>query len=192
VPESLQWISFWIAPEAAPARVTLGVTSLLTLSTQHAKSQAGLPPVSYLKAVDLFMSVCTMYVRLYLPNQSRITLLISKRVLYLCPRPVPPLSKYGSTGQFENPHCGIDSRSINQSYICIPIFMSRFVFLALMEYCLVNIVLGDSYDQKTRRRLGKPKSSIYHLRMSRRIGSSSSRNSPRQSTSSTLIVCIHS
>lgn len=74
-----QWVSFWIKPEAAPARVTLGVTSLLTLSTQHAKSQASLPPVSYLKAVDAFMSVCTV-----------------------------------------------------------------FVFMALMEYCLVNIVLGDS------------------------------------------------
>ncbi|XP_017778610.1 PREDICTED: glycine receptor subunit alpha-2 isoform X2 [Nicrophorus vespilloides] len=75
----MSWVSFWIKPEAAPARVTLGVTSLLTLSTQHAKSQAALPPVSYLKAVDAFMSTCTI-----------------------------------------------------------------FVFMALMEYCLVNIVLGDS------------------------------------------------
>ncbi|XP_028132127.1 glycine receptor subunit alpha-2 [Diabrotica virgifera virgifera] len=75
----MSWVSFWIKPEAAPARVTLGVTSLLTLSTQHAKSQAALPPVSYLKAVDGFMSICTI-----------------------------------------------------------------FVFMALMEYCLVNIVLGDS------------------------------------------------
>lgn len=58
----LQWVSFWIKPEAAPARVTLGVTSLLTLSTQHAKSQASLPPVSYLKAVDAFMSACTVWV----------------------------------------------------------------------------------------------------------------------------------
>ncbi|XP_071454314.1 glycine receptor subunit alpha-2 isoform X1 [Hetaerina americana] len=79
----MSWVSFWIKPEAAPARVTLGVTSLLTLSTQHAKSQASLPPVSYLKAVDAFMSVCTV-----------------------------------------------------------------FVFLALMEYCLVNIVLGDSDGPK--------------------------------------------
>jgi len=75
----MSWVSFWIKPEVAPARVTLGVTSLLTLSTQHAKSQAALPPVSYLKAVDAFMSTCTI-----------------------------------------------------------------FVFMALMEYCLVNIILGDS------------------------------------------------
>ena len=35
--------------QAVPARVTLGVTSLLTLSTQHANSQKSLPPVSYIK-----------------------------------------------------------------------------------------------------------------------------------------------
>ena len=45
----MSWISFWIKPEAVPARVTLGVTSLLTLSTQHANSQKSLPPVSYIK-----------------------------------------------------------------------------------------------------------------------------------------------
>ena len=44
-------ISFWIKPEAVPARVTLGVTSLLTLSTQHANSQKSLPPVSYIKVI---------------------------------------------------------------------------------------------------------------------------------------------
>jgi len=80
----MSWVSFWIKPEVAPARVTLGVTSLLTLSTQHAKSQAALPPVSYLKAVDAFMSTCTI-----------------------------------------------------------------FVFMALMEYCLLNIILGDSDQPKT-------------------------------------------
>ncbi|KAK8783961.1 hypothetical protein V5799_009674 [Amblyomma americanum] len=58
----MSWISFWIKPEAVPARVTLGVTSLLTLCTQHAKSQADLPPVSYIKAIDIFMSSCTVFV----------------------------------------------------------------------------------------------------------------------------------
>ena len=48
----MSWISFWIKPEAVPARVTLGVTSLLTLSTQHANSQKSLPPVSYIKVIN--------------------------------------------------------------------------------------------------------------------------------------------
>ncbi|UYV74358.1 hypothetical protein LAZ67_11003208 [Cordylochernes scorpioides] len=58
----MSWISFWIRPEAVPARVTLCVTSLLTLSTQHAQSQKSLPPVSYIKAIDIFMSSCTVFV----------------------------------------------------------------------------------------------------------------------------------
>ncbi|XP_064486603.1 glycine receptor subunit alpha-2-like [Ornithodoros turicata] len=58
----MSWVSFWIKPEAVPARVTLAVTSLLTLCTQHAKSQAALPPVSYIKAIDIFMSCCTVFV----------------------------------------------------------------------------------------------------------------------------------
>ncbi|XP_076313460.1 glycine receptor subunit alpha-2-like [Tachypleus tridentatus] len=58
----MSWISFWIKPEAVPARVTLCVTSLLTLSTQHAQSQKSLPPVSYIKAIDIFMSSCTVFV----------------------------------------------------------------------------------------------------------------------------------
>ena len=58
----MSWISFWIKPEAVPARVTLGVTSLLTLSTQHANSQKALPPVSYIKAIDMFMNACTIFV----------------------------------------------------------------------------------------------------------------------------------
>ena len=52
----MSWVSFWIKPDAVPARVTLCVTSLLTLSTQHAQSQKSLPPVSYIKAIDIFMS----------------------------------------------------------------------------------------------------------------------------------------
>ena len=48
----MMMISFWIKPEAVPARVTLGVTSLLTLSTQHANSQKSLPPVSYIKVTS--------------------------------------------------------------------------------------------------------------------------------------------
>ncbi|XP_045599157.1 glycine receptor subunit alpha-2 [Procambarus clarkii] len=58
----MSWVSFWIKPEIAPARVTLGVTSLLTLFTQQAKSQASLPPVSYIKTIDIFMSSCTVFV----------------------------------------------------------------------------------------------------------------------------------
>lgn len=78
----MSWVSFWIKPEAAPARVTLGVTSLLTLSTQHAKSQSSLPPVSYLKAVDAFMSVCTVFVFLALMEYCLINIILREKPVF--------------------------------------------------------------------------------------------------------------
>ena len=41
--------SFWIDPKAAPARVALGVTTLLTMSTKTASISNSLPPVAYTK-----------------------------------------------------------------------------------------------------------------------------------------------
>ena len=57
----MMMISFWIKPEAVPARVTLGVTSLLTLSTQHANSQKSLPPVSYIKVTSFSCSAAVLH-----------------------------------------------------------------------------------------------------------------------------------
>nr|UOV21292.1 histamine-gated chloride channel, his-1 [Ixodes ricinus] len=74
----MSWISFWIKPEAVPARVTLCVTSLLTLSTQHAQSQKSLPPVSYIKAIDIFMSSCTVFVFASLMEYALVNILMGE------------------------------------------------------------------------------------------------------------------
>ncbi|XP_022244061.1 glycine receptor subunit alpha-3-like [Limulus polyphemus] len=74
----MSWISFWIRPEAVPARVTLCVTSLLTLSTQHAQSQKSLPPVSYIKAIDIFMSSCTVFVFASLMEYALVSILLGE------------------------------------------------------------------------------------------------------------------
>ncbi|XP_064486605.1 glycine receptor subunit alpha-2-like [Ornithodoros turicata] len=74
----MSWISFWIKPEAVPARVTLCVTSLLTLSTQHAQSQKSLPPVSYIKAIDIFMSSCTIFVFASLMEYAMVNILMGE------------------------------------------------------------------------------------------------------------------
>ncbi|GIY86169.1 glycine receptor subunit alpha-4 [Caerostris darwini] len=74
----MSWVSFWIRPEAVPARVTLGVTSLLTLSTQHAKSLDSLPPVSYIKAIDIFMATCTVFVFLSLMEFALVNVILEE------------------------------------------------------------------------------------------------------------------
>ncbi|XP_050707045.1 glycine receptor subunit alpha-4-like [Eriocheir sinensis] len=93
----MSWVSFWIKPEAAPARVTLGVTSLLTLSTQHAKSQDSLPPVSYIKIIDMFMSTCTVFVFLALMEYALVNIVLGDGP------EVPPKNKdkHGKAGSLQ-------------------------------------------------------------------------------------------
>ncbi|XP_027865092.1 glycine receptor subunit alphaZ1 isoform X3 [Xiphophorus couchianus] len=58
----LSWVSFWINMDAAPARVGLGITTVLTMTTQSSGSRASLPKVSYVKAIDIWMAVCLLFV----------------------------------------------------------------------------------------------------------------------------------
>uniref|UniRef100_A0A8C9WL22 Glycine receptor, alpha 2 n=1 Tax=Scleropages formosus TaxID=113540 RepID=A0A8C9WL22_SCLFO len=58
----LSWVSFWINMDAAPARVALGITTVLTMTTQSSGSRASLPKVSYVKAIDIWMAVCLLFV----------------------------------------------------------------------------------------------------------------------------------
>ena len=58
----VSWVSFWLDPNAIPARVSLGVTTLLTMATQISGINASLPPVSYIKAIDVWTGVCLTFV----------------------------------------------------------------------------------------------------------------------------------
>lgn len=59
---AISWVSFWLEQTATPARVTLGVTTLLTLTSLAAGVRAELPPVSYLKAIDVWIGSCMFFV----------------------------------------------------------------------------------------------------------------------------------
>merc|ERR1712117_726184 len=48
--------------KAVPARVALGVTTLLAMSTTQASIQNSLPPVAYTKAIDVWTGVCVVFV----------------------------------------------------------------------------------------------------------------------------------
>ncbi|PIO69081.1 Cation transporter family protein [Teladorsagia circumcincta] len=58
----VSWVSFWLERTAVPARVTLGVTTLLTMTTQAAAINNSLPPVSYIKAVDVWIGTCLAFI----------------------------------------------------------------------------------------------------------------------------------
>ncbi|KRZ11142.1 Glutamate-gated chloride channel [Trichinella zimbabwensis] len=58
----VSWVNFWIDKDAVPARVSLGVTTLLTMTTQASGVNAKLPPVSYTKAIDVWIGVCLAFI----------------------------------------------------------------------------------------------------------------------------------
>uniref|UniRef100_A0A914D0N0 Ig-like domain-containing protein n=1 Tax=Acrobeloides nanus TaxID=290746 RepID=A0A914D0N0_9BILA len=58
----VSWVSFWLDRSAVPARVTLGVTTLLTMTTQASGINAKLPPVSYTKAIDVWIGACLTFI----------------------------------------------------------------------------------------------------------------------------------
>ncbi|XP_039769622.1 gamma-aminobutyric acid receptor subunit gamma-1 [Ornithorhynchus anatinus] len=58
----LSWVSFWINKDAVPARTSLGITTVLTMTTLSTIARKSLPKVSYTTAMDLFVSVCFIFV----------------------------------------------------------------------------------------------------------------------------------
>ncbi|KAI8495469.1 Gamma-aminobutyric acid receptor subunit alpha-4 [Branchiostoma belcheri] len=48
----LSWVSFWINKESTPARVALGITTVLTMTTLSTSARHSLPKVSYANAMD--------------------------------------------------------------------------------------------------------------------------------------------
>lgn len=50
----VSWLSFWVSVDAAPARVPLGLMTLLGILTQASSLGSSLPRVSYIKAIDLW------------------------------------------------------------------------------------------------------------------------------------------
>ncbi|XP_050417399.1 glycine receptor subunit alpha-1 [Patella vulgata] len=58
----LSWVSFWLNVDAVPARISLGILTVLTMTTQKSMAVSSLPKVSYIKAIDVWMAACLCFV----------------------------------------------------------------------------------------------------------------------------------
>ncbi|XP_064808773.1 gamma-aminobutyric acid receptor subunit beta-3 [Oncorhynchus masou masou] len=62
----LSWVSFWINYDASAARVALGITTVLTLTTINTHLRETLPKIPYVKAIDMYLMGCFVFVFLAL------------------------------------------------------------------------------------------------------------------------------
>ncbi|KAH7729003.1 Protein LGC-40 [Aphelenchoides avenae] len=58
----ISWFNFWLDIDSAPARVSLSITTLLTIATQANAVKLALPEVSYMKAIDFWLGMCMAFV----------------------------------------------------------------------------------------------------------------------------------
>lgn len=58
----LSWVNFWLDANATPARVSLGLLCVLTMTTQNSGIISTLPRVSYVKSIDVWSSACLVFV----------------------------------------------------------------------------------------------------------------------------------
>jgi len=58
----ISWCQFWISADAVPARVSLSVTTVLAILFLSSTINENMPKVSYMKAIDYFLSVSFLFI----------------------------------------------------------------------------------------------------------------------------------
>ncbi|KAI6207390.1 Unc-49B protein [Aphelenchoides besseyi] len=104
----ISWVSFWLNREASPARVTLGVTTVLTMTTLITTTNNSMPKVSYIKGLDVFLNFCFVMVFASLVEYAIVSYLNKRRARRLqakklqqerpeSPQELPMFSHYPTT-----------------------------------------------------------------------------------------------
>jgi hypothetical protein len=58
----ISWVPFWLDRDDTHARVGLGVTTVLTMTTLITSTNEALPKISYIKAIDIYLFTCFLMV----------------------------------------------------------------------------------------------------------------------------------
>eukprot|EP00112_Aurelia_sp_Birch-Aquarium-sp1_P024598 Seg784.8 transcript_id=Seg784.8/GoldUCD/mRNA.D3Y31 product="Gamma-aminobutyric acid receptor subunit beta" protein_id=Seg784.8/GoldUCD/D3Y31 len=58
----LSWVGFWIDYQSTPARASLGITTVLTITTLSNSIRSSLPQVAYVKSLDVYLLSCFVFV----------------------------------------------------------------------------------------------------------------------------------
>jgi len=58
----LSWVSFWIDFQATAARIALGITTVLTITTISTNVRQSLPKIPDIKAIDVYLIICFVFI----------------------------------------------------------------------------------------------------------------------------------
>ncbi|KAM3842811.1 gamma-aminobutyric acid receptor subunit pi [Diretmus argenteus] len=59
----LSWVSFWISQSSVPARICIGVTTVLTMTTLMMGARTSLPNANcFIKAIDVYLGICFSFI----------------------------------------------------------------------------------------------------------------------------------
>ena len=120
----LSWVNFWLDCEAVPARISLGLLTVLTMTTQSSGARADLPRVSYVKAIDIWMATCLTFVFAALVEFAYVNVLCRKvkRRESFC---ISESDRCSRTGSFDLPQNGIKTQNgLNISDLEVRIWVS--------------------------------------------------------------------
>ncbi|XP_062578561.1 glycine receptor subunit alpha-2-like [Saccostrea cucullata] len=134
---TLSWISFWIHVDAVPARVSLGVICVLTMTTQSSGIRNSLPRVSYIKAIDIWMALGLLFVFAALLEYAFINIQTRKHQKQT-KMPEKDDKKYETIDERKNVDFMARARHVDR--------LSRVVFP--VSYILFNIVFWGVYLSK--------------------------------------------
>ncbi|CEF66566.1 Gamma-aminobutyric acid receptor subunit beta [Strongyloides ratti] len=75
----ISWVSFWLSREANSSRISLGLLTLLSMTTIMTSNNSSLPKVSYVKSLDIFLGVCFFIVFASLLEYAAVGYLLKRR-----------------------------------------------------------------------------------------------------------------
>ncbi len=91
----ISFSSFWLDRSSTPARVSLGVTTVLTITTLLSSANLNLPPTAYPKSIGVFLAGCFVFTFLAFLEYSAASYLERRRSLG---KGLPPSSSETATG----------------------------------------------------------------------------------------------
>ena len=78
----LSIVSFWIRPSSVPARIALGITTVLSEATVMSAALNAYPTVSYLKALDLYTMICFCFTFGVLIEYAIVHIIMNKKMFF--------------------------------------------------------------------------------------------------------------